>query len=104
VTTVLALVTDAFGGRDGIAQYDRDLLCALATAREISTITVLPRVAPDSPVARAGIKQAPPQASRLAYAITALSIAFRQRTDVVFCGRLYMAPLAWLIARFKVRG
>jgi hypothetical protein len=29
---MLALVTEAFGGRGGIAQYNRDLLGALAAA------------------------------------------------------------------------
>jgi phosphatidylinositol alpha-1,6-mannosyltransferase len=101
VTTVLALVTDAFGGRGGIAQYNRDFLRALAATGEISAITVLPRNAADSPVARSGITQVRPRPSRLAYAITALSTAFRRHTDVVFCGHLYMAPLAWLIARLK---
>ena len=33
--------------------------------------------------------------------LTALLTAFRRRIDVVFCGHLYMAPLAWLIARLK---
>jgi phosphatidylinositol alpha-1,6-mannosyltransferase len=101
VTTVLALVTDAFGGRGGIAQYNRDLLHALATMPEISAIIVLPRHAPDSPVARAGIMQAPPRASRLVYAIRALLTTFHGRIDVVFCGHLNMAPLSWLIARLK---
>ena len=101
VTTVLALVTDAFGGRGGIAQYNRDFLRALATTREISAITVLPRNAPDLPVAQARIMQASPRASRLVYAIGALLTAFRQHADVVFCGHLYMAPLAWLIAQLK---
>jgi phosphatidylinositol alpha-1,6-mannosyltransferase len=101
VTTVLALVTDAFGGRGGIAQYNRDFLRALATMPEISAIIVLPRHAPDSPVALAGIMQARPRTNRLIYAIAALFIAFRQHTDVVFCGHLYMAPLAWLIAWLK---
>jgi phosphatidyl-myo-inositol dimannoside synthase len=101
VTTVLALVTDAFGGRGGIAQYNRDFLHALATMPEISAITVLPRHAPDSPVARAGIMQAPPRASRLVYAIRALFTTFHTHTDVVFCGHLHMAPLAWLIAWLK---
>ena len=31
----------------------------------------------------------------------ALSMGFRRHTDVIFCGHLYMAPLAWLIARLK---
>lgn len=101
VTTVLALVTDAFGGRGGIAQYNRDFLSALAETRGTSTITVLPRIAPDPPVTRAGIIQAPPRASRFVYAIGALLTAVRQHFDIVFCGHLNMAPLAWLIARLK---
>jgi phosphatidyl-myo-inositol dimannoside synthase len=101
VTTVVALMTDAFGGRGGIAQYNRDLLRALAKTNAISTITVLPRYAPDPPGAEAGIVQAAPRASRLVYAIGALLTAFRLRIDIVFCGHLYMAPLAWLISRLK---
>jgi len=101
VTTVLALVTDAFGVNGGIAQYNRDFLLTLSAIREISAITVLPRNAPDPPVTLAGITQARARASRLVYSIGALLTAFRQRTDVVFCGHLYMAPLAWLIARLK---
>jgi len=101
VTTVLALVTDAFGGHGGIAQYNRDFLCALVKTSAISAITVLPRNAPDLPAAPARIMQAPPRASRLVYAIGALLTAFRQHTDIVFCGHLYMVPLAWLIARLK---
>jgi phosphatidylinositol alpha-1,6-mannosyltransferase len=94
-------VTDAFGGRGGIAQYNRDFLRGLAATAEMSAITVLPRNVADSPVARSGITQVRPRPSRLAYAITALYTAFRRHTDVVVCGHLYMAPLAWLIARLK---
>jgi phosphatidylinositol alpha-1,6-mannosyltransferase len=101
VTTVLALVTDAFGGRGGIAQYNRDFLHALATVPQISAISVLPRNAADSPVAQDGIMQAPPRASRLGYAVGAVLSALLRHIDVVFCGHLYMAPLAWLIARLK---
>ena len=46
---VLALVTEAFGGRGGIAQYNRDFLCALAEPGGVAAprIIVLPRHAPD---------------------------------------------------------
>jgi phosphatidylinositol alpha-1,6-mannosyltransferase len=101
VTTVLALVTDAFGGRGGIAQYNRDFLRALVASHQISAIIVLPRMAPDVPGSPLGIVQAPSRRGRLVYAISALSRAFRQHIDIVFCGHLYMAPLAWLIAEFK---
>ena len=101
MTTVLALVTDAFGGRGGIAQYNRDFLRALATIDIISEITVLPRYVPDPPGVLAGIRQLLPRARRLDYTFGALLTAIRQRTDIVFCGHLYMAPLAWLIAHLK---
>ena len=40
---VLALVTDAYGGYGGIAQYNRDFLSALADMDEIQSVHVLPR-------------------------------------------------------------
>ena len=99
--SVLALVTDAFGGYGGIAQYNRDFLNALAESGAASAITVLPRHAPQRVTARAPINQKPAQSGRLTYSVIALIRAFCQRTDVVFCGHLHMAPLAWLIARLK---
>jgi len=41
---ILALVTDAFGGLGGIAQYNRDLLVALASMDSIEEVVVVPRV------------------------------------------------------------
>jgi len=40
---VLALVTDAFGGHGGIAQYNRDFLSALAECEGVGEVIVLPR-------------------------------------------------------------
>jgi phosphatidylinositol alpha-1,6-mannosyltransferase len=97
----LALVTDAFGGRGGIAQYNRDFLSALSEGGAVSSITVLPRHAPERVATPATLTQLPPQPGRFAYSAMALLAAVRQRTDVVFCGHLSMTPLAWLIARLK---
>lgn len=95
---VLALVTDAFGGRGGIAQYNRDFLSALASCGH--RITVVPRHAPDLVQPPASIVQRRARAGRVAYSVAALREAFRVRPDVVFCGHIYMAPLAWLTAKF----
>jgi len=95
---MLALVTDAFGGRGGIAQYNRDLLSSLAGNQTISSIAILARYAPDQFVLPARIKQMPPRPSRIAYALCAFRIALREPVDVVFCGHLHIAPLAVLIA------
>jgi phosphatidyl-myo-inositol dimannoside synthase len=99
--TMLALVTDAFGGRGGIAQYNRDFLGALAEIGALSSITVLPRHAPDLVVLPDTIEQMAARPGWIRYSIAALRTALLQRVDLVFCGHLFMAPLAALIARLK---
>ena len=97
----LALVTEAFGGRNGIAQYNRDLLAALAEVGPLSSLTVLPRYTADDFAPPKGLIQARPKRSRLSYSLAALALAFGRRVDVVFCGHLFMAPLAAALARWK---
>lgn len=94
---LLALVTGAWGDRGGIAQYNRDFLGALAAA---ISVRIVPRHVPEEVTGvPPGAKQARARAGRWRYAIAAVRDAIRQRPDVVFCGHLYMAPLAALIAR-----
>jgi phosphatidylinositol alpha-1,6-mannosyltransferase len=95
---VLALVTDAFGGRGGIAQYNRDFLDALASAG-VASIAVLPRLAPDPVTTPTGISQYAPRYDRVRYVIAAWHAAWTKRPDIIFCGHLYMAPLCALLAR-----
>lgn len=100
MTRVLALVTDAYGGRGGIAQAARDVIGALAAQDIISSIEVLPRQAPELPGATSQkIHLAKPSPSRFSYAIRALVATLRGRPDVIFCNHLYMAPLAALASR-----
>ena len=47
---ILALVTDAFGGYGGIAQYNRNLLTALTSAAENIEIFVQPRIGPPTAI------------------------------------------------------
>jgi phosphatidylinositol alpha-1,6-mannosyltransferase len=94
----LALVTDAFGGTGGIAQYNRDFLGALAALPGISTIEILPRHGRTAANLPPGLTQRPPRPDRLRYGAAALSAACR-RPNLVFCGHLYMAPLAAMLAR-----
>lgn len=98
---ILALVTDAFGGYGGIAQYNRDLLGALNQSDRVREIVVIPRLAQrDVGALPAKVRQLPPCASRLAY--VAKSVAVVQTSgpfDVVFSGHLFHTPLAALIGR-----
>jgi len=98
---MLALVIDAFGGRGGIAQYNRDFLGALVEAGAVSSITVVPRLAPDLPALPKMIEQTPARPGRIAYSVAALRVALFRPVDLVFCGHLFMAPLAALITRLK---
>jgi phosphatidylinositol alpha-1,6-mannosyltransferase len=94
---MLALVTDAFGGRGGIAQYNRDMLSALGDGLRI---VVLPRHAPD-PIGTLprGIAQARSRPGRASFTLHALLLALSERPSVIFCGHLFMAPLAIAVTR-----
>src|SRR5262245_47368150 len=73
---VLALVTDAFGGHGGIAQYNRDFLISLAKCDCIGDVIVLPRVMKAPPgTLPAGVKQLPPVDGRVAYSLAAFQAA-----------------------------
>lgn len=97
---VMALVTDAYGAGGGIAQYNRDLLMALAKDDRISRIRVLARhghVDGASPSAKIEMSGVVP--GKLAFSWLAAVALWRQRADVIFCGHLFMLPLAILLAR-----
>ena len=96
----MALVSDAFGGIGGIAQYNRDLLSAVAVSGGGNRIFVLPRQAPKPALPPPGITQMRPM-GRAAFVLAALALAARKSFDVIFCGHTHLAPLAAHIARRK---
>jgi len=96
-TKILALVPDAFGGRGGIAQYNRDFLSALASCGH--QVVAVPRYAPDLVQLPNGVAQRRARAGHFIYSLTVLREALRLQPDIVFCGHLFMAPLAWLAAK-----
>ncbi|WP_109761092.1 glycosyltransferase family 4 protein [Silicimonas algicola] len=98
---VFSIVTDAFGGFGGIAQYNRDFLQALAASRQVERITVLPRfgnVPGTDPVPK--VEQLPAVHGRIAYALQSLVNLRRVgHVDLIFCGHVFMMPVAVLLAR-----
>ena len=98
---VLALVTEAFGGHGGIAQYNRDFLSALARCDRVGDVIVLPRrTATSVSTLPPGVRQLRPVESKLGYSLSTLWTAMTQQPiEVVFCGHLFMAPLAAGICR-----
>lgn len=98
---ILALATDAYGAGGGIAQYNRDLFGALAQSGNVKEVMVLPRKGQKIP------GDLPPKVTQLAgcngkaaYSLNALLTAKRRGPfDIIFCGHLYMAPLAVLVSK-----
>lgn len=102
---LLTLVTDAFGGRGGIAKFNRDLLASLCSHPATTEVVALPRVMTE-PVTR-------PMPDRLSYhpesaggkADYARAVVQKLRTggdfDGVVCGHLNLLPLAALAAAWK---
>jgi phosphatidyl-myo-inositol dimannoside synthase len=97
---MLALVTDAFGGYGGIAQYNCDLFQALAASRFVRDIFVLPRIGRVHGTTPDKLTQIEPRRGRLSYSLTALTTARKVGDfDLVFCGHLYHIPLAASLGR-----
>jgi phosphatidyl-myo-inositol dimannoside synthase len=96
---ILALVGDCYGARGGIARYNQDLFEALAEGG--TEIVILPRLGDASGLALPrGIVQKPAIFGRLGFSLAAFFAAWRHRpVDVVYCGHVFMAPLAFVIAR-----
>lgn len=96
----IALLPDAFGGKGGIAQYNRDFLLALAKSGQFQGIAVLPRHCTDRDAdAPAGIIQMAAVPGRVRYCLAALQLCLANRPDVIFCGHILMSPLCALLAQ-----
>lgn len=97
----LALVTDAYGGYGGIAQYNRDLLTALSGLERIEEIRVLTRIgdaALDAPPAKVLQDRAMP--GKVRYALSAARYAMRRGTySTILCGHINKMPLAAALSR-----
>jgi phosphatidylinositol alpha-1,6-mannosyltransferase len=97
---MLALMTDAYGGYGGIAQYNRDFIEAAAEVSTVRSIDVAVRIAPiGGTVPPPNVRQHKPRRSRVHYALHSASLAVVRRPKLVFNGHLYHGPLARMIAK-----
>lgn len=97
---MLALMTDAFGGYGGIAQYNRDFLTAVAQSEAAGPITVMTRTSADDPAKPPPrVEQLSPTFNKFEYGLRAARIALRQKPQVIYNGHLYHGPLAIRLAR-----
>ena len=101
----LFLCTEAFGGRGGIAAFNRSLCRALDIDTQGTQVTVLPRIAPvDSVSDIPTYVQYHDEVAggKLSFAWKAAKhsvFTYHHGYDLVLCGHINMLPLAALIAR-----
>jgi glycosyltransferase involved in cell wall biosynthesis len=99
---ILMLATDAHGGTGGIAQYNRDVVAALAADAAVAQVVVLPRAIAEAP-AGAPAKALYDTAATggiAAFARRALAQALcGGRFDLVFCAHVNLSPVAAVASR-----
>jgi glycosyltransferase involved in cell wall biosynthesis len=102
---LLTLVTDAFGGRGGIAKFNRDLLASLCSYPATTEVVALPRVMTEAvtrPVPERLSYRPESAGSKAGYARAVVqTLATGGRFDGVVCGHLNLLPLAALAAAWK---
>src|SRR5690242_6695999 len=97
---VLVLVSDAFGGRGGIALYNRHLLRALCEFPEMERVIAIPRVmtyAPEEMPRNLEYKTSA-LGGKLRYVLSSLTAAFSTpKVNLVICSHIYLLPVAYLL-------
>lgn len=99
---ILALVSDAYGGTGGIAQYNRDFLESLSVHPSVEKIVVVPRViARDlQPLPEKVTHLQEAAGSKLRFLRCVASLSSRKGSfDLVVCAHVNLLPVAWLAAR-----
>src|ERR1041384_1392944 len=88
---LLVLLTDAFGGRGGIAKFNRDLLTALCLHSQVVEVIALPRLIVDDTGEGRG------KAAYL-YCFAAMLLKHREFAGII-CAHIHLLPLAVIAAR-----
>lgn len=96
---VLALAAEAFGGHGGIAQSTTDLITSLSQFAFTEEIAVLPRKQGEIFYRPPhGVRQFPALGARLQYSLRAIELTLKIKPGIVYCGHVFMSPLARLCA------
>lgn len=98
--TIIAVVPDAFGGRGGIALYNRLLLRAICSAPNVEEVIALPRsVTYDLEAMPANLRfERTAAGGKIRYIAAVLALAAKERrANLVVCCHLHLFPFAWLL-------
>ena len=98
----LALVPEAYGGRGGIAQYNRDFLDALCEHPDVSEVVVLPRLMTDAaPSLPAKVRHETRGVGGKGRYLSALmrTTGNDKAFDLIVCAHINLLPLAQVVHR-----
>lgn len=99
------LLTDGFGGRGGIAKFNRDFLQALDGCGFVQRVHALPRKIPnpiDEPIPEFVVYDRKAARGKLAFLLRVVAHAFHDTPiDLLICGHIHLMPMAWLLARLR---
>ncbi|TQE98272.1 MAG: glycosyltransferase family 4 protein [Spiribacter salinus] len=101
---ILFLCTDAFGGRGGIAKFNRDLCRALSSEPLAATVTALPRVPPVERVENVPDRvnyrtdAAGPKLTYVRHVVRSTLDVSRAPFDGIICGHINLLPVAAIAA------
>jgi phosphatidylinositol alpha-1,6-mannosyltransferase len=100
----LVLVPDAFGGRGGIAKFNRDLLTSLCTHPDTYEVIAFPRRIVDPIELLPNNLKYLAESSRGKFSFTIVTIGTaikKLKYDLIICGHINLLPLAYILHHFS---
>lgn len=100
---ILSLVPDAYGGRGGIASYNRNLLQAICQHPRVEQVVAIPRRVVYEPEAlpQKLVFNTSASDSKMKYLLSCIRIALgKERFDLIVCTHLNLLPFAFLVKSF----
>ena len=98
----LCLVTEAFGGKGGIAQYNKDLLVSLCNYSRFTEIVAITRLS-QGPISAlpANLTYVTPGPSKIQFIKAALGlIKSHMGSELIVCGHINLLPIAYVLSFF----
>lgn len=94
------MVTEAFGGRGGVAAVTRHFTSALAGLEDVDEVQIVTLKSPlDMVHTPSKIRQRSSSLGRVSFVTAAVASAAARRPQLVYCDHLHLAPAAVLAAR-----
>ena len=101
---ILILLHEAFGGRGGIAKFNRDLITALCAHPGVSSVTAIPQLAaePPGPLPQKLIYATSGLGSKASWFLrVGLAALSRSHFDLILCGHIHLLPAAFAVQRLN---